>query len=1081
MLQPFLKHFSQNSLLLEYSESFITKLATRLAAGDAGQIETIKGYIRFFDTIRNRNDFQAYVRDNPNLFQRAGKAITDIKNVDMFNATQLEQIYDAFNAERKIEKEKEGVQQPITKDADLMFPDDVTKTIRQVNPTAVADDRYLEIYRGGDQPTCVKFSHDVFGQSYEFCIGRRQNNMYTNYRFQGHTGESNGPRTFYFVRDYSRPMTDDMHLIVVHALQNGNFKYTDAPNTNGDKFVGSWENLVAEQPKLKNHKEIFQFIPFTETEEDLNALQNADGSTFNTLTPRQRNAFLQGGKHLPIHFFTQLSSADQSIYIQSQMQHNGIVKLSKYGGGYLRPEMFNVVKNTYKNLTKILNTHTEWGLSNISQFKAKKIAADIFHTSSFINTLKLLKFNTKYYFDAEGNAVPRNEERLQPLRYFINHVLNDRLITTKSEDIESILKIGYSSYQSMVSLSKLRFSEAGHDSDNSSCSIIKCKDKNILLFQDNTIEGSEYSSNNKITPTMVMLDSVFNITSKPAHILSTSKYGFYVHDEVKSAPYLVSITTEGEVKTRDNIDPNKIAEADNYAGKYSLEEFSKFTPEMQKIQFVKRLQFLAQKLSTLNATQLTQWGAPSFNCIIGKDERDYRGIGDDETGLVILNKRSDDKISPAVLRTFKQRGYDSPVPEAVSQAAVTYDFCEKYGYTDYFMEYIQPYVLVVVRHAIERDYGANGGLSENNMLFLYSGRGFTAATTDLNNYKIINGGAILLVTKSSIIIGEGNAPKNFNNIFGINKETFEEMPEEDLKKVKDTLTRMTKLKENEAADVIATTCVNYQINPAFALNLSKKTNAKSTFTHKKMPPYVAKAQGKALNTNTIFINTQGNETLQSKYLKFITHSASGPLFGNSFSAVLKVLSIFGIELSAVLFTPTKHWQGGVAYVIGYLFAKEGIDLKQKDLSNSCDSNSFYMEAKDVYTVMSGNFGKRTSIIDSKGNFFTDTTEDVRNALKAKRIKLFVRPNIKGNIRSKGIVLDQFVANILSFNRYTPSYFNQIVKTDPLVNDDVMKMIIDHLKKAGFFKSVTPTRPVQEAVKHDLPFSLYYKVMDSIYD
>ena len=106
MLQPFFKHFNQNPLLLEYSESFITKLATRLAAGDAGQIETIKGYIRYFDTIRNRNDLQAYIRDNPNLFQRAGKPITDIKNVDVYNATQLEHIYDAFNAERKVEKEK---------------------------------------------------------------------------------------------------------------------------------------------------------------------------------------------------------------------------------------------------------------------------------------------------------------------------------------------------------------------------------------------------------------------------------------------------------------------------------------------------------------------------------------------------------------------------------------------------------------------------------------------------------------------------------------------------------------------------------------------------------------------------------------------------------------------------------------------------------------------------------------------------------------------------------------------------------------------------------------------------------------
>lgn len=1080
MLQPFLKHFSQNSLLLEYSESFITKLATRLAAGDAGQIETIKGYIRYFDTIRNRNDFQAYVRDNPNLFQRAGKAITDIKNVDVYNATQLEHIYDAFNAERKIEKQKEGVQQPITKDADLMFPDDASKTIRKVNPTAVADDRYLEIYRGGDQPTCVKFSHDVFGQSYEFCIGRKQGNMYTNYRFNSQSDESGGPRTFYFVRDYSRPMTDEMHLIVVHALKNGNFRYTDAPNTNGDKYVGSWENLVAEQPKLAKHKEIFQFVPFTETEEDLNALQNADGSSFSTLTPRQRNAFLQGGKLLPIHFFTQLSSADQAVYIQSQMQHNSIVVLSKYGGGYLRPDMKEIVENAYSNLTKAINTHTEWGLADISQFKAKSIAADIYHTSSFINTLKLLKFNTKYYFDAEGNAVPRNEERLQPLRYFINHILNDKDITTKCEDIESILNIGYTSHQAMISLSILRHRQIGHDSDNRSCSIISCKDKNILLFKNNIIEGWEYGSKNKATPTMLLLDSMFNITSQPAQILSTSKYGFYVHDNVKPAPYLVSVSPEGEINIKTNIDSNKIAESDNYTGKYGVEEFAKFSPEMQQIQFTKRLQFLAQTLAGLHITQLNYWSSSNFNCILGSDDRDYRGMQtDNEIGLNIIIRRSDAKISPTTLRLFK--GYDSPVPEAVLQAAVTYDFCEKYGYTEYYMQHIQPYVLTVVKALMSRDFGTKGSLSDDGILVGYSDKSFVISITDLNDYKIIKGGSLLLVTKSSMIVGESSAPKNFNNIFGIDKETFEEMPEEGLKKVKDTLTRMTKLKESEAADVIATTCVNYQINPAFALNLSKKTGAKTTFTHKKMPPYVAKAQGKALNPNTIFIKTQGNEALQNKYLKFITHSASGPSFGASFNAVLKILSIFGIELSAVLFTPTKTWNGGISYTLGYLFAKEGIDLDQKDLSKSCDSNSFYMEARDISTVMSQNLNKRPSLVEPKGNFFADTTGDIRANLKAKRIKLFVRPNIQGNIRSKGIVLDQFVANILSFNRYTPSYFNQIVKTDPLVNDDVMKMIIDHLKKAGFFKSTASSVTVQEATKYDLPFSLYYKVMDSIYD
>lgn len=1079
MLQPFFKHFSQNSLLLEYSEAFINKLATKLAAGDAGQVETIKGYIRFFDTIRNRNDFQAYVRDNPNLFQRGGKPIADVKNVDMFNATQLEQIYDAFNAERKIEKEKEGTQQPITKDADLMFPDDTSKTIRKVNPAAVADDRYLEIYRGGDQPACVKFSHDVFGQSYQFCIGRKQGNMYTNYRFNSQSDERGGPRTFYFVRDYSRPMTDDMHLIVVHALKNGNFRYTDAPNTNGDKFVGSWENLVAEQPKLKNHKEIFKFIPFTETEEDLYALQHADGGNFNTLTPRQRNAFLQGGKLLPIHFFTQLSSADQAVYIQSQMQHNSIVVLSKYGGGYLRPEMKEIVSNAYNNLTKVINTHTEWGLADISQFKARSLAADIYHTSSFINTLKLLKFNTKYYFDAEGNAVPRNEERLQPLRYFINHVLNDRDITTKCEDIESILNIGYTNHQAMVSLSMLRHRQLAHDSDNRSCSIIRCKDKNILLFKDNLIDGWEYGSKNKVTPTMLLLDAMFNITSQPAQILSTSKYGFYVHDNVKPAPYLVSVSSEGEIDIKTNVDSAEIAENDNYTGKYSVEEFAKFSPEMQQIQFAKRLQFLAETLAGMNKNQLTQWGAPSFNCILGADDRDYRGMQtDNEIGLNTITRRSDAKISPTTLRLIK--GYDSPIPEAVLQAAVTYDFCEKYGYTEYYMQHIQPYVLVAVENLMSRDFGTKGSLSEDGILVGYSDKSFVIAVTDLNDYKIIKGGSILLVTKSSMIVGESSAPKNFNNIFGLNKETFEEMPEEGLSKVKETLTRITKLKENEAADVIATTCVNYQINPAFALNLSKKTNAKATFTHKKMPPYVAKAQGKALNPNTIFIKTQGNEALQNKYLKFITHSASGPSFGTSFNAVLKVLSVFGIELSAVLFTPTKTWNGGISYTLGYLFAKEGIDLDQKDLSKSCDSNSFYMEARDISTVMSQNLNKRPSLIEPKGNFFADTTGDVRVNLKAKRFKLFIRPNVQGSLTTKSVPLEKFVSGILSFNRFSISYFNQVVKTDPLVNPDVLKMITDHLKKAGFFKQ-SNTATMQESVECDLPFSLYYKVMDSIYD
>jgi hypothetical protein len=1071
MIGQFRNFFAKKVYLLEYSEAFINKLATRLAAGDTDMLEPIKGYIRYFDTVRNRNDVQLYIKNNPAIFQRGGKPITDVKNVDVFNATQLEHIYDHFNAEAKNKKKEEEAQQPITKDADLLFPDDVSKTNRTVNPAARADDSYLEIYRGGNQASCVKFSHDVFGQSYEFCIGRQNSsNMYTNYRF------GSMPRTFYFVRDYSRPTNDDLHLIVVHAQKDGTFRYTNAPNNNGDKFVGSWENLVAEQPKLKDHKDLFKFIPFSEQEEDVWALKHADGAAFFTLSPRLQNAFLQTKKPLPINIFTQLSTANQNLYIQSFAENlYGAGSIATYGtgtGGNVQNYKFYV-----DTVIETAKKHTEWGLEVLYNLFEKYIGDTRFvgnqvtNITKIIFALSLLKFNSKYYFNAQGEVVPRDEERLQPVRNFIRLVTTNNNTAIDSSQIEKILNTTYSNVTDMAQLVYLS-NGATRGVPGSGYTIIKCQNEYVLTFDVVQFDNSNMRTPGKHKVLMVVTDEQFNIVSAPAYMEFTTKTGFVVTDTKTSKTFLLKISPEGEIIADYNADIAELSNSDNFVGKFTKENFDKLPPEAQKIQFFKRIEALANKLQSYREhtpQQLHQVAYNlDFNCIF---DRPYY-TQDTEMAWTILLKSFSKTFPKSSFNTLTRSGYSSALCTPLIQAIPIYDLCKKFNIVDYFNSYIKP-TLIKVLKSYQLHYHKDSMIVTDDIYFGFTERprDASAVKISLKDFTLLDAGIILMKTKSNYIIGPSASLKDINKISGINVETTEEMPAEQIEKVKTTLTSISKLRGNEAADVLATTYTNYYFNPKFFAELSKKTGARKKFIHSKMPPFAARNEGKTLNVNAVVIDTQNNKQLQEKYLKFLIKAA------DSFKYVISLFEIFEMQLAGVIFDPEKSWRPNT-FTIGFLFAKNNIDFSKSDIRGACAKNCLYIEAKDIQTYTIDENRVRLPASKPKENFFT--SENALSTIRLNNTKVYIHSNGPGIVKSKTINLQNFIQTYLSFKpRHLASLINQTMYPDAHINDmlipAIQKAVLDHHHN----RSASKPPVTEESVKYELPFSLYYKIIDSV--
>lgn len=112
-------------------------------------------------------------------------------------------------------------------------------------------DSKIKIYHGENRQSCVYFC-----KGYPWCIGRNDGtNMYQTYRFR--TGEP----SFYFVKNYNKPINDAYNYFVVQVLKSENYIVTSS-NNDGDRSV-DWTGLLGIVPELKGFKQHFKQVPIS--------------------------------------------------------------------------------------------------------------------------------------------------------------------------------------------------------------------------------------------------------------------------------------------------------------------------------------------------------------------------------------------------------------------------------------------------------------------------------------------------------------------------------------------------------------------------------------------------------------------------------------------------------------------------------------------------------------------------------------------------------------------------------------------------------------------------------------------------
>ena len=118
--------------------------------------DEIKYYINRFDQIKN----------SPRAIEMARQfGINAAQDIFLYSWQQLEQIVDAFPS-----KDKKPAAQEDSNAAKLIY-----------------NQNNLQIYLAPSAQACIELTHDKFGQSYTFCVGRRQGNLYDTYRLRSRT------------------------------------------------------------------------------------------------------------------------------------------------------------------------------------------------------------------------------------------------------------------------------------------------------------------------------------------------------------------------------------------------------------------------------------------------------------------------------------------------------------------------------------------------------------------------------------------------------------------------------------------------------------------------------------------------------------------------------------------------------------------------------------------------------------------------------------------------------------------------------------------------------------------------------
>lgn len=925
-MQHFKSYFS-NMLLLEYSDAFVQKLATKLAAGNEAMVEDIKRFIRFFDTVRNRNNFLQYVKDNPNLFLRGGRPITDARNVDMYSASQLEHIFDHFSTDTGSTKAKDDDQLPITHDADLIYPKNVSETIRELNPAAKNDPRYLEVYFAGNREKCVKFSHDTFNYSYTFCVGRKDtSNMYSRYRLGTNSGGR--PSSFYFVRDYSLPHSNENHLLVIQKNNDGSYVVTKAPN-NGDNHL-TWDQIVALQPKLKGLESLFKFIPFSEQEEDQASIQ-ARPDQFKTLSPRHRNAYILAGKKLLPSDFLSLTTEEQNNYITVFFNENMYVDNLFYNIAemYMFP-YFQGREAEFYSLQDVNKEIVEKSKETFADIGVELHPADHYYLSDkpdkalkkAIDVISILEIN-RYYAVSNNKLVKRDQERVQPLKllihkYTLNSLTGDniqRLFDKEYPKPHNIIDRIYNHNESQA-----RYTPHRHVGlirlENNIC-IISTRSSYTERFKENSIK-------------MVICDNFLKPIYKLINVIDITKNGFVIKTVGEEETKLLNFKNNN-INIQD-IDERAESEHSILNFEATYPEFAKLHKTKQAIRIEECINAIDEQTKTfLNPTYKGKYQGRYKD--LNNEPRQYLSVSPiyfpsrhDEHSLEVFKNICDGYFSKEIQKNLlleKNTLHDSEYisKHIIRDVAILYFLTKKY-----VPEKAEEVLLKGKKYLeslINGDYAIhyrssvplNVAQINNNKIFSFN-RKFVGSIFDLNTltYTVIS--EIVMFTKEQIAFGS-LTKTGVKNVVCFNKETLEESDKSLSSRIEQNIKAISTAPDEKKVEMVGDLYINYYPNPALIKFLTdqpsskdKKSKPAPAFT---LPRYISGAKLK-FNPKKDFILEIKSQEQRDQYNKLIS-------FHRLFHAFLKTIDdIYDIKLRRVYFIHPNNPYNPDAYNVAYEYS-----------------------------------------------------------------------------------------------------------------------------------------------------------------
>ena len=170
------------------------------------------------------------------------------------------------------------------------------------------DGRY-RVYIAKNEHDCIRYGQN---QRYGFCISRRNDNYYHDYRAKFNA-------SYYFVYDTALSAYDAKHITVISARSDGSYEFTFANNAqdhNTRKFNGNLDAFLATKPGLEKARAMFVCNPLSgEEETQISAARGAEGEGFSELTAEQQLTYVRLGRLLSDEQYKQAPLAVRDAYI----------------------------------------------------------------------------------------------------------------------------------------------------------------------------------------------------------------------------------------------------------------------------------------------------------------------------------------------------------------------------------------------------------------------------------------------------------------------------------------------------------------------------------------------------------------------------------------------------------------------------------------------------------------------------------------------------------------------------------------------------------------------------------------------